>query len=158
MTASLLPAAVFTVSSVALFAAHQVGDHWLQTHGQAMTKGGSGWSARAACARHVLVLAAVKLAALLVAFTVTELPIRPSWWAAGLAVDAASHYWADRRTTLRRLASLFGPGKAAFFDLGAPRPGRDDNPTLGTGAYALDQSWHVLWLFIAALILAGGAR
>jgi len=158
MTTSLLPAAVLTVASAALFAAHQFGDHWAQTPTQAMTKGGSGWSARTACASHVLVLTAVKLAALLAAFAVAGLPIRPAWWAAGLGVDAASHYWADRRSTLRALATAFGPGKAAFFDLGAPRPGRDDNPTLGTGAYALDQSWHVGWLFIAALILAAGAR
>jgi hypothetical protein len=151
-------ATVLTTSFVALFAAHQVGDHWLQTHDQAMTKGGTGWSARAACGRHVLVLAAVKLAALLAAFTVTGLPVRPLWWVAGLGVDAVSHYWADRRTTLRRLAGLLGEGKVAFFDLGAPRPGRDDNPTLGTGAYALDQSWHIAFLFVAALILAGGAR
>lgn len=157
MTASLLPAAVLTVSSVALFAAHQVGDHWLQTHGQAMTKGGTGWAARGACARHVLVLVVVKVAALLAAFAVVGLPIRPLWWAASLGVDAVSHYWADRRTTLRCLAGLLGEGKAAFFELGAPRPGRDDNPSLGTGAYALDQSWHIGWLFIAALILAGGA-
>lgn len=158
MTASLLPAATFAVSSAALFAAHQLGDHWLQTPTQALTKGGSGWSARAACASHVLVLTVVKLAALLAAFAVTELPIRPSWWGAGLGIDAVSHYWADRRTTLRRLAGLLGEGKVAFFDLGAPRPGHDDNPTLGTGAYALDQSWHIAFLFIAALILAGGAR
>jgi hypothetical protein len=151
-------AAVLTTSFVAMFAAHQVGDHWIQTNGQAMTKGGSGWSARAACARHVLVLAAIKAAALVAAFVVVGLPIRPLWWAGGLAVDAVSHYWADRRSTLRRLAALLGPGKAAFFDLGAPRPGHDDNPTLGTGAYALDQSWHVWFLFIAALIMAGGAR
>jgi hypothetical protein len=149
---------VLTTSFVALFAAHQVGDHWLQTNGQAMTKGGSGWSARAACGRHVLALAVTKAAALLVAFAVVGLPIRPLWWALGLGVDGVSHYWADRRSTLRRLAALFGPGKAAFFDLGAPRPGHDDNPSLGTGAYALDQSWHHLFLFIASLILAGGAR
>lgn len=157
MSASLLPAAVFAVGSTALFAAHQVGDHWFQTNGQALAKGGTGWTARAACARHVLVLVAVKVAALLAAFAVVNLPIRPLWWAAGLGVDAVSHYWADRRTTLRRLAGLLGEGKLAFFDLGTPRPGRDDNPSLGTGAYALDQSWHVLWLFVAALIIAGGA-
>ena len=45
-------------------------------------------------------------------------------------------------------------GKADFYRLGAPRDGRDDNPSLGTGAYALDQSWHYLWLFVAALIIA----
>lgn len=155
---TLLPAVVLAVSSVSLFAAHQVGDHWFQTHGQALAKGGTGWAARAACARHVLVLVAVKAAALLATFAVVNLPIRPGWWVAGLGVDAVSHYWADRRTTLRRLAGLLGEGKLAFFDLGAPRAGHDDNPSLGTGAYALDQSWHVLWLFVAALIIAGGAR
>lgn len=148
----------FAVSFGALYAAHQVGDHWLQTHTQALTKGGTGWSARAACARHVAVLAVVKVAALLAAFAVTGVPVRPVWWALALGVDAVSHYWADRRTTLRRLAGLFGPSKLAFFDLGAPRPGRDDNPSLGTGAYALDQSWHVLFVFIAALLIAAGAR
>jgi len=156
MSVMLQPAAVFAVASAALLAAHQVGDHWIQTHRQALTKGGTGWAARAACARHVASLASVKVLFLLAVFAVTGLQVRPGWWVAGLGVDAVSHYWADRRTTLRRLASRVG--KAAFFDLGAPRPGRDDNPTLGTGAYALDQSWHVLWLFVAALILAGGAR
>lgn len=158
MNAQLLPAAVLAVSSAALFAAHEVGDHWVQTNGQAMCKGGTGWAARAACARHVLALAGVKAVALLATFAVVGLPIRLGWWAAGLGVDAVSHYWADRRTTLRRLAALLGAGKLAFFDLGAPRPGHDDNPSLGTGAYALDQSWHILWLFIAALIMAWGAR
>lgn len=156
MTASLLSAAVFAVSMGALFPAHQFGDHWIQRRREALTKGGTGWSARAGCARHVASLAATKLLLLLAAFTVVDLPIRPGWWAAGLGVDAASHYWADRRTTLQWLANVAGKGE--FFDLGAPRPGKEDQQHLGTGAYALDQSWHVLWLFITALILAGGAR
>jgi hypothetical protein len=42
--------------------------------------------------------------------------------------------------------------KAEFYRLGAPREGREDNPSLGTGAYALDQSFHYLWLLIAAAI------
>jgi hypothetical protein len=150
-------AAVLSTSFVALFAAHQVGDHWLQTPTQALTKGGAGWAARTACARHVAVLLAVKTAALMAAFAVAGLPVRPAWWAAGLGLDAVSHYWADRRSTLRALAAAFGPGKAAFFDLGAPRPGHDDNPSLGTGAYALDQSWHIGFLFLAALVIAAGA-
>jgi hypothetical protein len=44
-------------------------------------------------------------------------------------------------------------GMRGFVKLGAPRPGRDDNPSLGTGTYALDQSWHIGWLFVAALII-----
>jgi hypothetical protein len=158
VSVSLQSSAVLAVSSAALFAAHQVGDYWLQTHGQAMGKGGAGWAARAACARHVLVLVAVKVVALVSAFAVTGLPVRPGWWFAGLGVDAVSHYWADRRTTLRRLAGLLGPGKVEFFDLGAPRVGHDDRPCMGTGAAHLDQAWHHLFLFITALILAWGAR
>jgi hypothetical protein len=70
----------------------------------------------------------------------------------GITVDAISHYWADRRYTLEALAGRLG--KLDFYRLGTPRPDRDDNPSIGTGAYALDQSWHVLWLFVAALIMS----
>ena len=150
-------AAVMAVSYVALIAGHEVADFWLQTPCQAMTKGGAGWKARAACVRHVVTLTAAKLAALLAAFAVTGLPIRPLWWTVGLGIDAASHYWADRRTTLRRLAAWCGPGKAAFYDLGVPRPGHDDNAPATTGAALLDQAWHKGWLYLTVLILAGGA-
>src|SRR5256885_16927252 len=68
----------------------------------------------------------------------------PTLSRSGLAVSAVTHYIADRRTPLLRLAEAMQPvtGKADFYRLGAPREGRDDNPSLGTGAYALDQSWH----------------
>jgi hypothetical protein len=62
---------------------------------------------------------------------------------------------ADVAVVWAALAALIGPRKHAFWRLGAPRPGRDDNPVLGTGAYALDQAWHTGWLFIAALIIGG---
>ncbi|GGN64850.1 hypothetical protein GCM10012285_67230 [Streptomyces kronopolitis] len=45
-------------------------------------------------------------------------------------------------------------GKAEFYRLGAPRADHDDNPHIGTGAYALDQSFHHLWLLVAALVIA----
>ncbi|MEV0404982.1 hypothetical protein [Actinoallomurus sp. NPDC050550] len=77
----------------------------------------------------------------------------------GQVISAVTHYWADRRSTLRGLAEKLG--KTAFYRLGAPRTGtdkdgkeRDDNPSLGTGAYALDQSWHKLWILIAAIVTA----
>lgn len=150
---NLTAAAVMAVSYVALIAAHEVADYWLQTPCQAMTKG----AGRAACARHVATLTATKVTALLTAFVVTGLPVRPLWWALGLGIDAGSHYWADRRSTLRRLAAWCGPGKAAFYDLGAPRPDQDDNAPATTGAALLDQAWHKGWLFLTVLILAGGA-
>ncbi len=38
--------------------------------------------------------------------------------------------------------------------MGQPREGHDDAPHLGTGAYVLDQSFHHLFLFVAALLIA----
>lgn len=148
--------ALFAAAFAALFAAHQVADHWLQTNHQAVTKGLPGWAGRFACARHAVTLTAVMAAALAVTAVVTGARFSVPWTAIALAVNAITHYWADRRTTLAGLTERIGKG--TFWRLGAPRPGRDDNPTLGTGAYALDQSWHTLFLLVSALIIAGGAR
>ncbi|WP_235557895.1 hypothetical protein [Sphaerimonospora mesophila] len=84
--------------------------------------------------------------------TRTRLPLGRT--ALALTLDAVSHYWADRRYTLAALAARLGSGE--FYRLGRPRPGHDDNPTLGTGSYALDQAWHIGWLWVAALIIASG--
>jgi hypothetical protein len=146
---------VFAAVFVALFAAHQVGDHWVQTSCQAAGKGGTGWAARAACAKHVASLTVTKLVFLAPVVLLLGLSVHPLAAVVAMLVDAISHYWADRRTTLARLAALVG--KAEFYRLGSPRPDHDDNPSLGTGAYALDQSWHIAWLVVAALITAIGA-
>ncbi|WP_067805656.1 DUF3307 domain-containing protein [Actinomadura formosensis] len=146
---------VFPAVFAALYAAHEVGDHWLQTHGQASGKGAAGWVGRVLCARHVAVLTAVKAAALILAAVVLGLPVNPCAVAVALVVDAVSHYWADRRSTLLALADWLGrtlvAGKGEFARLGdgAAAP-------VGTGAYALDQSWHVGWLFVAALLASVG--
>ncbi len=143
----------FAAVFVALYAAHAVGDHWVQTEHQAATKGARTWAGRLACTGHVLTLTITQLVAVLA--VAVALGVDLSGWqvAAGLAVNAVTHWWADRRHTLAALATRCG--KAGFYALGAPRPDRDDNPSLGTGAYALDQSWHIGWLFAAALIVAG---
>lgn len=143
--------ATFAAVFAALYAAHSFGDHWVQTHHQATTKGTPGWQGRAACAYHVLTLTATKAAFLAFMQAVTGLHLSLVAVYAGLLVDAVSHYWADRRTTLAALADRLGKGD--FYRMGAPRPGHGDAPHLGTGAYALDQSWHHAWLFIAALII-----
>ncbi|MBI1759328.1 MAG: DUF3307 domain-containing protein [Actinobacteria bacterium] len=152
---STTSALVFAVTLPALLVAHSVADHWVQTHHQALTKGAAGWVGRMACARHVASYTATTAATVGALVVVLDLPVSPWWVAAGQLVSAVSHYWADRRSTLRGLAER--TGKAAFYALGAPRAGRDDNPSLGTGAYALDQSWHHAWLLTAALLTAVGA-
>lgn len=146
---------VFPAVFAALYAAHEVGDHWLQTNGQACGKGARGWSGRLLCARHVATLTVVKAAALALVAVVLGLPVNPYAAAVALAVDAVSHYWADRRSTLLWLADRIGrrmvPGKGEFARLGDGAAA----PT-GTGAYALDQSWHIGWLFAAALLASLG--
>ena len=146
------PVAVFSAVFAAIYAAHHVGDHWVQRDHDARHKGLPGWAGQRACASHVFSMTLTKIAFLITMLVATHLSV--NLWAAtaGLAVDAISHYWADRRTTLARLAELV-PGKKGFYLLGRPRTDHDDNPCLGTGAYALDQSWHIGWLFVAALIV-----
>lgn len=147
------PAAVtFAVVLPALLVAHNVADHWVQTNHQAATKGQRGHAGRAACAAHVGSYTTVTAVVVGLLWLVFGLDVSPLGFVAGQVVSAVTHYWADRRFTLASLAAV--AGKTSFYVLGAPRADRDDNPSLGTGAYALDQSWHWLWLFVAALITA----
>jgi hypothetical protein len=91
------------------------------------------------------------LQAVVVVVVCWRLGVRPDagWSVAGLAVNAVSHYWADRRSTLAGLARV--AGKGGFYGLGdggvAPA---------GTGAYAMDQAWHVGWLVVSVLVMCGG--
>lgn len=154
---------IFAVTFAALFAAHQFGDHWVQRHGEALAKGAVGRPGRSACLSHVGALTATKAGFLALAMLATG--IRPTGYAISAAVvlDAASHYWADRaaahgskgrtKVTLEALADRMG--KTEFWNLGksaVDATGRPA-PSLGTGAYALDQSFHVAMLFVAALIM-----
>ncbi|MFA1551984.1 DUF3307 domain-containing protein [Actinomadura chokoriensis] len=142
---------VFTVMFVALYAAHAVADHWVQTHHQACGKGAATWRGRLLCARHVASLTFTQTVAVAAAVWVTGVSVSPAAAAAGLAVNAVSHYWADRWSTLAWLARILGKGEFHRLGDGGSAP-------TGTGAYALDQSWHVGWLFVAALIgCIGGA-
>ncbi|MBZ9645147.1 DUF3307 domain-containing protein [Streptomyces sp. PSKA30] len=147
-----MAAAVFAAVFIALYVAHSVGDHWVQTSHQSAHKGRPGWVGRLADARHVATLTLTKLAVLLPVAWLLDLRLSVLGTVAGLTVDAVTHWWADRRTTLAWLARVTGKGE--FYRLGAPRAGHDDNPHIGTGAYALDQSFHHLWLLVAALIIA----
>jgi hypothetical protein len=152
---------------VTLYAAHHVGDYWVQTDHQARHKGDAGWSGRAACLKHVLTYVWTQAVMLGLLSAVLDIPI--TWGVhAGLLISGVTHYLADRREhgVMFKLARRL-PGKAAFLELGRPRTGwiwnqagnetiapRDDNPQLATGAWALDQAWHIFWgVFVAALLV-----
>lgn len=154
---------IFAVVFAALFAAHQFGDHWVQRHSEAQAKGAPSDHGRAMCASHVVWLTVTKAVFLLLAELATG--IRPPWYAVALALvlDGLTHYWADRaafhpdkrgrKVTLEELAHKLG--KTGFWNLGKGAVDAEGKPvtSLGTGAYALDQSFHVLMIFIAALIV-----
>lgn len=141
-------------SFAALLASHMVADHHVQRERDVQLKGRPGWEGRLACTRHVASYTATAAIALgaAAATTGSRLPIGRTL--AALAVSGVSHWVIDRRTPLERFAKA--TGHADFYAMGAPREGHDDNLTLGTGAYALDQSAHIGFLFVAALIIAGG--
>lgn len=152
-------ASTFAAVFIALYVAHSVGDHWVQSSCQAARKGAAGWAGRWACTRHVLGLTATKALVLVPVVLLLDLPVTAAGITIGLALDAVTHWWADRRSTLAWLAKACGKGE--FLSLGTPaHPAHPVTAKgmpaahLGTGAYALDQSFHHLWLLVAALIIA----
>jgi hypothetical protein len=128
---------------VALFAAHQVADHWIQTQHQADTKSQQGWIGRLACLRHVSTYTLTAILAVVAVCWRADYHPTLTHLTAGLAISALTHYLADRRTPLRRIAQATGSGP--FYQL----TGHGIN-----GVYLLDQSWHIAWLLIAALVIA----
>lgn len=134
----------------ALFVAHQVADHWVQTARQSTRKALPGRAGWAACTGHVATYTAT--AVVLLAPTLALLvAAQPARVVAGLAISAVTHWVIDRRRPLLWLATRLG--RAALLSLGVTRPGRDDLVGPGTGLYTLDQSAHYLFLLVAALVM-----
>jgi hypothetical protein len=172
----MMPDQALTFASVlpTLLVAHNFADHWAQSSHQACHKGGARGDRVAilSCAGHVITYTAITTVATVGVALVLHLPVTVLGVFLGQIVSAVTHYWADRRWTLRALALRLG--KAQMAALGVPRQVRAvdadgkpvrlvdehghevswDNPSLGTGSYALDQSWHWIWLLVAALLTA----
>ncbi|KAK1176701.1 hypothetical protein B7755_052145 [Streptomyces sp. NBS 14/10] len=127
-------AALYALARVAADAA----DHWVQTHDQAVKKGQvddaekgtTAAAGRRACLAHVASYVGTQAAVVAVGARVLDIRITPGRAAAALAISAVTHYVADRREPVRRLAEAIG--KTEFYNLGGP---------LG-GAYLLDQAIH----------------
>ncbi|GGW72651.1 hypothetical protein [Streptomyces xantholiticus] len=126
------------------------GTNWVQTSVQSAdggqhdrNPGQSSRIGRLACTRHVIGLTLTKALLLALAAVVLDLPLGLAGVTAGLGLDAASHWWADRRSSLTWLAEV--TGKSEFYSLGTgAHPAHpitaEGKPAghLGTGAYALD--------------------
>ncbi len=116
----------------------------MQTSHQAAHKGSPGWVGRWACVKHVATYTATLAVAVAAVAWWLGLDLGPGWVVAGLVVSAVTHYWADRRTTLARLADRLGLG--GFYKAGTG---------LASGAAHLGQAWHWVWLGVAALVTTG---
>lgn len=146
-------AADFAAVAITLYAAHHVGDYWVQTDQQARHKGDAGWTGRIACLRHALTYNITQGLFLLLVVAVTN--IEWTWGATlGLWLSGVTHYLADRREygLMFWLARRLNLGE--FLTLGHPRQNwPHDPPQLATGGWALDQAWHIFWgVFVAALL------
>lgn len=166
----------FAAVAITLYAAHHVGDYWVQTDEDARDKSLPGTIGRLTCLHHVVTYLFTQGAFLLVLSLTTG--FSGGWWnVLGLTVSGLSHYTADRREHglvfwLARRLPVSGS-----LTLGTPRqlwiyamtrdfstgpddphvkgPQSLDSPTLGTGAWALTQAWNIFFgVFVAALLIA----
>lgn len=171
MTGHLATAAQFAAAFAALYVGHHVGDYWVQTDHQAQHKSRPGREGRAACSMHVFTYVLTQLVVLELLSVATGLEWAWTGILSAVAVSGATHYMADRREYGLMFWIARKLGKDSFMRLGTPRKDlttlalsrtdfdhKDevalDNPQLATGAWALDQSWHLFWgVFIAALTI-----
>lgn len=166
--------AVAAGTGLAMYAGHHIGDYWVQTDHQASHKGLPGSEGVLQCLLHVISYVATQTFMLILLSASVGLDV-PAWSITlALAVSGVTHYLADRREhgLMFKLARLI-PGKEIFLKMGRPRGlyvrafGLDsertrevalDNPSPATGAWALDQAWHIFFgVFIPALILGAAA-
>lgn len=134
----------------ALHAGHTVADYWVQSDHQAQVKGKPGKDGKRACAIHVATLTATQAVFLAMACLATGERLSVRRVAAGLAVNAASHYAMDRRdhgVMPLMCRALRHYGKEDFAEVG--------KGSLASGAALLDQAFHIGFLAISAAIITG---
>jgi hypothetical protein len=149
---------IFATVWPALFVAHQLGDMWIQSDHQAVAKGEAGVAGARACLGHVASYTGATAVFVGGVWLLCKVAIDLVAFACGQVISAVTHYVADRRTPLRRVARWLG--KDSMIRRLAVLRGTGDQPKdvgPGTGAHELDQSWHYLWLFVAALVTASAA-
>ncbi|HET6503798.1 MAG TPA: hypothetical protein VFG87_23865 [Amycolatopsis sp.] len=131
---------------------------------EAAKKGEPGWTGRKACAKHVSTYTTVQTIA---ALGVTRalgyrLPVRAL--AAGMAVNAVTHYVIDRRAPFIRAMRAIGKGGYLDHATAQRREGVVDTSGPGTALMEMDQAAHRAIGVLASLLTtaiavrAGGDR
>ncbi len=152
MNDATIPVLTTIAVYIALFAGHEIGDNWMQTDHQAVTKDGASWSGRLACAEHVGLYLLAQIICLGLTCWALDLPLTEPGTAAALAVSGASHYAIDRRWILRWFAALIGKDVYLAEATVVRKAGEAHKETgPGTALFVLDQSAHKVFLFLAAL-------
>jgi hypothetical protein len=155
----LVRAATTGVAFAALYAGHYLGDQWIQTAAQACKKSLDRPDAKTLeahwhCAKHVFNYTLSGLLMFLGAAAWLNLPVRPGWLAAGIALNAITHYVVDLRSPLMWMAKKVG--RMGYVEhCQVVRPTGPERVGPGTGAFHLDQAWHFIWIFFSALLIAG---
>jgi hypothetical protein len=155
----LIRAVTAAVAFGVMLAGHYIGDHWVQTSGQAYGKAldAIGCVRRTAmwhCAKHVASWTTTTTVFLLAACWWLRLPLRPGWLVAGILLNALTHFIADLRVPLIRLGRLLG--RTGYIEtVGVVRPAGAASTGPGTALFELDQAWHIGWLAVSALLIAG---
>ncbi|GAA2526964.1 DUF3307 domain-containing protein [Winogradskya humida] len=133
---------VFVVSVTTLMAAHQIGDHVLQSDKQAAHKADPGLHGWVFMAQHVGIYHVVAVGMLLVAFVGLGIDIPLRGMVAGIGFSAISHAFLDRRWPVRFLLTRLGSPTFAVMQ------------TPVNGMYVADQALHYGCLWISALLIA----
>lgn len=152
MPANALPAARLAALYALVRPASDLADHWVQTDHQAAHKADPGGAGHRALAAHVASYVGTQAAVVAVGARVFGIRITPGRAVAALAVSAVSHYVADRRTPLRKVADALA--RAVGEEDGSSFVRLADHGM--NGAYSLDQSWHHAFELAAVAILATG--
>lgn len=159
---AMVRAAIAAIMFCGMLAAHYVGDHWVQTCGQAIKKVWDGPDGRMCaawhCAKHAATWSVTQLVFLTVTVWWLDLPVRPGWLAGGVAFNALTHFVIDLRVPLLWVAQRVN-GRGDYIEaVQVVRPSSGAASTgPGTGLFHLDQSAHLACAFVAALIVAGPA-
>lgn len=133
----------FAAAFVALYAAHQVADHWIHVdwhdQAQALSPGDIG-----TCIAHMILYIGYAAAALSLTSYFAGLHLHLPNVVIALALVAVTHFGPDRRYPLAHLITRLRRRRG-------PSP---DDPAVAAGTHLMEQSWHIGWIFVAALVIA----